>query len=91
MLHSVCYLSFFFVYAVCMILSDVSNVIRTLTVLHTGEMTSTTTPLPSTTTGNLVLSMCECVYLMALMPIKRSLSSEQAIDAIISGLVANSL
>jgi len=36
-------------------------------------------------------SMCECVYLMALMPIKRSLSSEQAIDAVLSGLLANTL
>jgi hypothetical protein len=35
--------------------------------------------------------MCECVYLMALMPIKRSLSSEQAIDAVLRSLLTTSL
>jgi len=62
-LHSVCYLSLLIVCAVCMILSYVSNVIRARSVVHTGEMTSTTTPLPSSSTGNLdfVLYVSVCI------------------------------
>jgi len=44
-------------------LFDVTHVIRTRTVWHTGEMTSTTTPLPSTTT-NPVFALCVSVCIL---------------------------
>jgi len=35
--------------------------------------------------------MCECVYLVSIMLFKRSLSCEEAIDTVISSLLANNL
>jgi len=58
---------FFCVRESCLILWYWYHVIQTLTVLHTpshtGEMTSTTTTSPDTTTGSLVFDLCVCVCL----------------------------